>query len=82
MLQQKEYEKHFFVYNDNEEAYKSGHFRIGKGNAIIRPYKKIGRAYGIPTGTLKYRGYKFFTKEIKDIIDTCIDEIIKICKKK
>jgi hypothetical protein len=50
MKDQPEYKKSLFLYNDNVQAFDSGTFFAGGGNAAIRPLKKIGRAFGIPTG--------------------------------
>lgn len=80
MIKQSEYSDVLFIYNDdieNKESYKKG-----KGNAIIRPYNKYNtkivkpRSAGIPTGSLKDKGFKKLDFEVKEIIDNAI-QIIK-----
>jgi hypothetical protein len=82
MINQQEYNDVLFIFNDNEEYHNTN--KMGKGNAIIRVYnshnKKISmpRSAGIPTGTLKYRGYKKLNKTTKQIIDNSIDKIKQV----
>ena len=52
LIKQNEYKNALFIFNDNVEYFINNSFNVGRGNAIIRPYKKSLMAYGIPTGIL------------------------------
>lgn len=73
--------KTLYIFNDNENDHKSS--VQGGGNAIIRPYNIHGykdkclvypRSAGISTGDYK-GGYEILSRDIKDHIDECINEI-------
>lgn len=87
MINSGEYENCLFIYNDNEENYYNKTCYKGKGNAIIRMYNKYSEykenpySAGIPTGSLKYKGYNELNERNKKIIDDCIDDIQEIIKK-
>lgn len=78
--------KTLYIFNDNEDDHNSD--VMGGGNAVIRVYNiygynNVGMSYpcaaGICTGK-NYRGYKEFTKEVKQTIDSNIEEIKTILK--
>ena len=81
MIQQPEFARSLFVFNDNESQFNAFHegkpsgLSAGGGNAIIRPYQgtKPQRAAGIPTGDLG--GYSELSPQIKQTIDRAIDYI-------
>lgn len=82
MIEQPEYDRTLFVFNDNEEqflAYMNGDYSRasmkGGGNAVIRPYQyscPIPRAAGIPTGADGI-GYDVLDNRVRAIIDQAID---------
>jgi len=91
LIKQNEYKNALFIFNDNVEDFINNSFKVGSGNAIIRPYKKSLMAYGIPTGTqrlnfntqtrnVSYTDTKgtLISKNIKEYIDDAINNIIKI----
>lgn len=79
MIKDDEYENSLFIFNDNVQDHCTN--RKGAGNAVIRPYNKYGLEYprsaGIPTGYRRERngGFKTLTPEVKEIIDSAIQEI-------
>ena len=84
MMNQEEYLTTLFIYNDNIEFIHS--CKKGRGNAIMRVYNKysnlkIPRSYGIPTGSLKYGGFKNLNIESKKYIDNSISEIKELIDK-
>ncbi len=72
MLNQPEYERTLFIFNDNEEQFdafvngQSSGFSRGGGNAAIRPFRKLTppRAAGVPTGK-SGRGYSSLDEPTK-----------------
>ena len=85
MIQQNEYSNILFIFNDNEEYHNTN--CNGIGNAIIRKYNKYNlkltrpRSAGIPTGTLKDRGYQELNSHVITMINYAINEIKEIIKK-
>lgn len=79
MCNQELYSDSLFIFNDNEEYHET--CKQGLGNAVIRKYNKYNkkllkpRSAGIPTGTLKFKGYNSLTPRVKKIIDSSINEI-------
>jgi len=81
MIEQPQYARSLFVFNDNEAQFKDFHskqpsgLRAGGGNAIIRPYQAgvQPRAAGIPTGNGS--GYKQLNAHVLNVIDMAIDHI-------
>jgi hypothetical protein len=95
MIQSEENYKALFIYNENEEQFKSKSIINGGGNAIIREYRvdiennnhklfdrniNAGSALGIPTGS-NGRGYENKTKKNQQIIDESIENINQYLKK-
>jgi hypothetical protein len=83
MIKQPQYEKALFVFNDNIEEFMkylvgTGGFAKGKGNAVIRPYRKSQppHAAGIPTGSLRagVGGFRSLD-ESKYLIDRALEII-------
>jgi hypothetical protein len=83
MVEQPQYSKSLFVFNDNEEqylAFKSGDKKAGcsrgSGNGVMRPYQclKPRRSAGVPTGS-GGKGYARLTPEVKAVIDDSIAAI-------
>ena len=80
MIKQPQYSDVLFIYNDDIENKETN--KKGKGNAIIRPFNKYNnkivkpRSAGIPTGSIKFGGFKELNNETKKIIEDSI-EIIK-----
>jgi len=87
MLEQEQYAKAFFVFNDNQsqfEAYQNNPDATdgagcapGGGNGAIRPYQcqKPPRAGGIPTGDYGIEngpGYPALSAEVKSVIDAAV----------
>jgi hypothetical protein len=81
MINQPEYARTLFVFNDNEPEYRA--FRDGIGgctgggnNAAIRPYQCLPkpRAMGVPTG-IAPPGYMQLDEPTRRIIDESIDRI-------
>ncbi|MCB1741457.1 MAG: hypothetical protein KDK91_13870 [Gammaproteobacteria bacterium] len=74
MIEQPEYARALFVFNDNEgqfEALLAG-LAAGGGNAIIRPYQAgRPRAVGVPTGP----GYDRLRPEVQAVIDRALARI-------
>ena len=85
MINQSEYENVLFIFNDNEEYHYS--CRQGRENAIIRKYNRHNKTLkkphsaGIPTGTLKYKGYRLLDNRTKQIINSAVNEIIELINK-
>ena len=81
MIEQPQYARSLFVFNDNEAQFEDFHankpsgLRAGGGNAIIRPYQKgvQPRAAGIPTGNGS--GYTQLDAHVLNVIDMAIDHI-------
>ena len=79
MIEQPEYERTLFIFNDNEEDFdafvngQSSGFSRGGGNAVIRPFRKESppRAAGVPTGK-SGRGYSSLDEQTKAKIDQAI----------
>ena len=86
MIQQPEFARSLFVFNDNESQFNAFHegkpsgLSAGGGNAIIRPYQgtKPQRAAGVPTGD--HGGYSELSPQIKQIIDRAIEYIKELLK--
>ena len=84
MIEQDQYARSLFIFNDNEAQFKEFHANdpsgllAGGGNAIIRPYQKgvPPRAAGIPTGDGV--GYKQLDAHVKDVIDKALEHIEKL----
>jgi hypothetical protein len=83
MIQQEQYARTLFVYNDNEEQFDA--FRrgdrpsgcsAGGGNAVIRPYQchDPPKAIGVPTGS-RGVGYAALAGHAKTKIDQAIASI-------
>lgn len=76
-----------YIYNDNTESYYSHSYKIGAGNAIIRPYNQfnpnIQRPFsaGIPTGSLEHGGFDELSSETIQVINGSIKLIELIIKK-
>ena len=81
MIDQPQYARSLFIFNDNEAQFKDFHskkpngLRAGGGNAIIRPYQEgvQPRAAGIPTGNGS--GYKQLDAHVLNVIDKAIEHI-------
>ena len=81
MIQQPQFARSLFVFNDNESQFLAFHegepsgLSAGGGNAIIRPYQesKPQRAAGVPTGD--HGGYSELSPQIKQTIDRAIEYI-------
>ena len=75
-IQSGKYDECLFIFNEDESRIKWK--KAGAGNAVIRKYNKYAvarpRAVGMLTGN-KHGGYTEFTPEIKEKIDSCIEEI-------
>ena len=84
MIEQEQYARSLFIFNDNEAQFKEFHANepsgllAGGGNAIIRPYQggERPRAAGIPTGDGV--GYKQLDAHIEDVIDMALEHIEKL----
>ena len=82
MLNQPEYDRTLFIFNDNEEQFdafvngESSGFTRGGGNAAIRPFRKMSppRAAGVPTGK-SGRGYSSLDEPTKAKIDQALTVI-------
>jgi hypothetical protein len=87
MINQPEFARALFVFNDNEEqfdAYLAGEafgFDAGGGNAAIRPLRKLlpPRAAGIPTGKNR-RGYSALDTATKTKIDAALAVVDALLK--
>jgi len=87
MIDQPEFARALFVFNDNEEqfdAYLAGEasgFTEGGGNAAIRPLRKLlpPRAAGIPTGK-SGRGYSALDTATKTKIDEALAVVVALLK--
>jgi len=81
MVRQAQYQKDLFIFNDNEEAFRSGSLAAGGGNAIIRPYKGSvpPRAWGIPTGDRR-GGYTALTDGVRATILEAVEQIRSLCE--
>lgn len=80
MIEQDKYERHFFIYNDNQEAMLSNSLQPGGGNSVIRPYRDSSppRSWGIPTGSDR-EGYAMLSEEAKQHIDMAVNKIVQLC---
>ena len=80
MIKQDKYKRHFFIYNDNEEAMLSNSTRPGGGNSVIRPYRAsfTPRSWGIPTGS-DGEGYAMLHEAAKQHINTAVNKIVQLC---
>ena len=83
MILSGKFDDSLFIFNDNEEH----HFSDvqGGGNAVIRKYNKnstllVPRSAGVPTGSLKHRGYQKLGPHEKFVIDFSINEIKELIK--
>ena len=82
MINRIEYSDALFLFNDNEEYHNTS--RQGRGNAIIRKYNKHNlsqdkpHSAGIPTGTLKNKGYTILDHKTKKVIDECLGGVLFI----
>jgi hypothetical protein len=87
MINQPEFARALFIFNDNEEqfdAYLAGQtsgFSAGGGNAAIRPLRKLvpPRAAGIPTGK-RGRGYSALDVTTKAKIDEALAVVDALLK--
>ena len=88
MIQQPEFAKTLFVFNDNEEqfyAFQNGDRSFGclrgGGNAAIRPYqcRDVPLAVGIPTGSCG-KGYEALNDRIREIIDQAVARVGALIK--
>jgi hypothetical protein len=89
MIEQPEYARYLFVFNDNEEEFRAhrshegdwGRCEFGGGNAIVRPHQctPTPRAVGIPTGSMGL-GYVGLTDHAAAIIDEAIGAIAALNK--
>ncbi|MFM8505219.1 MAG: hypothetical protein ACKOBB_09315 [Acidimicrobiaceae bacterium] len=89
MIDQPEFARSLFIFNDNEEQFdayvagEAGGFTAGGGNAAIRPLRKHSppRAAGVPTGKHD-RGYSALDATTKSKIDEAlavINALLKTC---
>ncbi len=82
MIQQPQYAKALFIFNDNVEHHKSS--IRGKGSAVIRPFNAIGcptapRSFGISTGySIASGGFVSFTDTVQFIIDDELEELAQL----
>ena len=82
MIEQPQYSRALFLFNDNEEEFythfKGGQHRcgIGGGNAGIRPYqcRTPQRAVGIPTGS-RGAGYARLDAHVRSVLDDAFSQI-------
>jgi len=87
MINQPEFARALFIFNDNEEqfdAYIAGEasgFTAGGGNAAIRPLRKLlpPRAAGVPTGNHGH-GYSVLDMPTKAKIDEALAVIAALLK--
>lgn len=87
MIDQPEFARALFVFNDNEEQFdafvagKPSGFTAGGGNAAIRPLRKLSppRAAGVPTGK-HGRGYSALDTPTKSKIDEALAVIDTLLK--
>ena len=87
MINQPEFARALFIFNDNEEqfdAYVAGEasgFTAGGGNAAIRPLRKHSppRAAGVPTGK-RGRGYSALDVATKKKIDEALAVVETLLK--
>ena len=83
MIEQPQYARALFVFNDNENQFLAHQERRGTehscsrggGNAVIRPYECLEppRATGVPTGS--FGGYSALDAHSRQIIDQAIDYV-------
>ena len=82
MLRDLRYKDWLLLYNENVEQYRNKNdLSGGGGNAIARPYRIIGKALGIPTGSLNTGGFRSLDemvcgKTAREWIDESIESII------
>lgn len=87
MIDQPEFARALFVFNDNEEQFDAfitggaSGFTAGGGNAAIRPLRKLSppRAAGVPTGK-HGRGYSALDTPTKSKIDEALAVIETLLK--
>jgi len=87
MINQPEFARALFIFNDNEEQFdafvagEASGFTAGGGNAAIRPLRKLlpPRAAGIPTGKAS-RGYSALDTSTKAKIDKALAVIDALLK--
>jgi hypothetical protein len=87
MIEQCQYAKTLFVFNDNEQqfsAFINGDrgpmgCSVGGNNGVIRPFQCLDppRAAGVPTGS-NGAGYATLTPQVKALIDRAIQNIRKL----
>jgi hypothetical protein len=86
MIDQPEYVRSLFIFNDNEMqfiAFHTGHeagFAAGGGNAAIRPYQGHSpiRAAGIPTG--EKSGYQQLDLNVRALVDDAMAHIQRLLR--
>ena len=76
------FENTLFIFNDNHKEHNL--HKKGAGNAVIRKYNKHSglekpRSAGIPTGYYR-SGFTDLSSEVKQIIDSSIEEIKQLVK--
>ena len=87
MIDQPEFARALFIFNDNEEQFnafvagKANGFTAGGGNAAIRPLRNLvpPRAAGVPTGK-HGRGYSAFDASTKAKIDEALAVVDALLK--
>ena len=90
MINQPEFSKTLFVFNDNEEEFYAHHSdgshscQPGGGNAIIRPFqcRPEPRAAGVPTGSyaqgVHYMGYSSLDHQVREAIEAAMVNIGRV----
>ena len=86
MIDQPEYARSLFIFNDNEMqfiAFHTGHaagFAAGGGNAAVRPYQGHSpiRAAGIPTG--EKSGYQQLDLNVRALVDDAMAHIQRLLR--
>ena len=86
MIQQEEYKKALFIYNDDIESVMS--YKNSKGNACIREYNsnnpniELPKSAGIPTGSRKKQeGFQVLDTKTKEYIDMALEKIKELIQK-
>lgn len=82
MIEQPEYGRALFVFNDDEEhfrAFAAGSptgFARGGGSAVIRPHRRAipPRAAGVPTGRAGH-GYDGLSPAVRRVVDAALDVV-------
>ena len=88
MIEQPQYARALFVFNDNETQFRAFHagkregLSAGGGNAAIRPYQGHSpqRAAGIPTGDHGEGGYIALSPHVKNVIDQAVAHIATLLR--